>query len=148
MVALKLYWLHEHGDNPVIVETPAELRGALNLLHRLSLDGRVIAQAMPSGGKPTAFLDIGLHGEWGALHYSGRDYREGCFSKGDTYADAPELLYYYMNSDTEYPPDAEISSAAVRRAAEEFMTTGKRPTSVEWQPRPERTKPEETDWPV
>lgn len=47
-----------------------------------------------------------------------------------------EVLYYYMDSDAEYPVDAEIPLATVRQAAHEYLTTGgQRPTRVTWQVR-------------
>ncbi|OLT38663.1 hypothetical protein BJF85_08100 [Saccharomonospora sp. CUA-673] len=50
---------------------------------------------------------------------------------GSAVADEPPL-YYYMGSDTEFPVDAEVPLADIRRAAHEFMSNGTRPTCVQW----------------
>ncbi|ONI85873.1 hypothetical protein ALI144C_12225 [Actinosynnema sp. ALI-1.44] len=145
MVALEAYWRDEH-DEPVVVRTATELRTILDQVHDLSTHGRVLAQLAAPKDKPVAFLDVGMNGDRGALYYTGTDHQEGCYSKGQATTDETDVLYYYMGSDTAYPSDSEIPIVAVRQAAEEFMATARRPTSVEWQPMPERTDPDESDW--
>ncbi|WP_168211133.1 Imm1 family immunity protein [Actinosynnema sp. ALI-1.44] len=138
--------LDEQGDKSVIATTPAELDGALNRLRLLSRGRPVLAEA--SVENPMAVLSIGVHGDRGVLYYSGADHVEGAFSTGDSGSDVPEILYYYMGSDTSFPPNSEIPIEAVRQAAHEFMTTGQRPTGVQWQPRPAQTGPVESEWPL
>jgi hypothetical protein len=69
----------------------------------------------------------------GALLYSGSDDMDGSFTLGSGPIDGDPLLYMYMTSDNEFPPNSEIPVELVRRAVHEFADTGRRPTCVAWQ---------------
>lgn len=111
-----------------------ELATVLDRVAALSRsDWPALATVTPVGAKFGPVLYVGFHLGLGALLYSGEDDPDGSFSLGDGPADDEPLLYMYMSSDNEFPPNAEIPAALVRKAAHEFATTGHRPTCVEWQ---------------
>jgi hypothetical protein len=135
MVALRLWWAHEHGSDGVLVRTPSELDAALEKVRTLAPDWPAIVELLIDSDPGHAILDVGIDGDRGVLYYAGESCTDGEYSKGEQTADAEPLLYYYMDSDTEYPADAEIPLAIARQAAHEYMATGgRRPTCVAWQP--------------
>ncbi|MFD9961443.1 Imm1 family immunity protein [Amycolatopsis sp. NPDC058986] len=127
-------WYDQDADDPTIVTTAAELDAVLDKV--AALDGPRLVQLYPADGPDGPELSAGLHGDRGVLRYAGHDAPSGSCSRntGTPFA-RPEwgaVRYYYMTSDNDYPDNAEIPAEAVRKAAHEFMTTGARPTSVEW----------------
>ena len=75
---------------------------------------------------------VGLRGSLGVLNYVDFAGGGGSASKADSAGVKPPA-YFYCDTWTELPSDAEVSIAVVRRAAREFLTTGERPTCVNWQ---------------
>ncbi|MBW4716991.1 Imm1 family immunity protein [Saccharothrix obliqua] len=136
MVDLEL-WYDLESDEPTIVRDPAELDAALDIV--AGWPGRIIVDVYVAANPARAVFNVGVHGEAGrgALYYSGDG--GAWFSQGAPGPDrspVETILYYYMNSDTEYPADSEIPLDVVRRAAHEYMTTGgNRPTVTDWQVR-------------
>jgi len=133
VVALEA-WFDRDAEDPTIVHTAEELDAVLDAVAALPRPSTL--QLLIADDLGRAVLDVGLDGRHarGVLYYSGAECPNGCASQG---TDTAEVLpiYYYMGSDTEYPPTAEIPSADVRRAAHEYMTTGgERPTGIKWQP--------------
>ncbi|GAA0251349.1 hypothetical protein GCM10010492_59620 [Saccharothrix mutabilis subsp. mutabilis] len=135
-------WYDEEQDDAVAVRTPAELDAVLDAV--AAWDGRIIVHLKPARPVDTTMrrktLDVGVHGNTGrgALVYTSPD---GLwFSKATTDTDTgPEerVLYYYMNSDTEYPADSEIPLDVVRQAAHEYLAAdGQRPTAPTWRTPP------------
>ncbi|WP_433271780.1 Imm1 family immunity protein [Actinosynnema sp. CS-041913] len=135
-------WYDEEQDDAVTVRTPGELDAVLDTV--AAWDGRIIVHLKPA--RPVDMnmrrrtLDVGVHGkaDRGALVYNAPDGRWFSKAASDTNANQDErILYYYMNSDTEYPADAEIPLDVVRRAAHEYLTMeGQRPTASTWQTPP------------
>ncbi|ONI84119.1 hypothetical protein ALI144C_15605 [Actinosynnema sp. ALI-1.44] len=148
MVELKLLWDHQHGDKPVIASTLADLTRVLDeVTAQAAAEGaRLIVQAIPDLGPSAPLLDIGLAGERGAMYYAGDECPDGCFSSGGAPSNTGTVLYYFMTADTEYPPGSELPMAAIRQAAGEFMATGARPSSIDWQPVPELEPVDGTPW--
>ncbi|GAA2688147.1 MULTISPECIES: Imm1 family immunity protein [Actinosynnema] len=130
-------WYGEDQDEPVAVRTAAELDAVLDEV--AGMRGRIIVHLKvadpPSLDVRLMVLDVGLHGDagTGALFY--RSPSGAWFSRGATpEPSVTELLYYYMNSDTEYPLDCEIPIDAARRAAHEYLDAAdKRPSAPGWQ---------------
>lgn len=139
MVDLEVWYDAEH-DGPTIVRTPAELDAVLDVVTRW--EGRILVDVYVAENPARAVFNVGLHGQagCGALYYSADS--DAWFSLGTPGTDrrtAETILYYYMNSDTEYPASSEIPLDAVRRAAHEYMSTGgERPASLTWQLAPDR----------
>ncbi|AXX32716.1 hypothetical protein KCV87_28960 [Actinosynnema pretiosum subsp. pretiosum] len=131
-------WYGEDQDEPVLVRTGAELDAVLDEV--AGMCGRIIVHLKvsdpPSLDVRLMVLDVGLHGDagTGALFYQSRS--GSWFSRGAAPdPSVSELLYYYMNSDTEYPLDCEIPIDAVRRAAHEYRSAvDARPSAPGWQP--------------
>ncbi|MFD7656980.1 Imm1 family immunity protein [Actinosynnema sp. NPDC059797] len=138
MVDLEV-WYDEDQNDAVIVRTPAELDAVLDTV--AGREGRVLVDLYVVGNPGRANFNVGLHGRAGrgALYYasSGQKWFSTETPGPDWSADEP-VLYYLMNSDTEYPADSEIPLDVVRRAAHEFMTTGgERPTASTWRAAPD-----------
>jgi immunity protein Imm1 of predicted polymorphic toxin system len=80
-------------------------------------------------------LSAGIRGDRGVLRYGGDDWPEGVYSTGDGPAGAEPLAYFYMDTYTEFPSNAEVPLTVVRQAILDFLdTNGERPAGVEWQP--------------
>ncbi|GAA1303448.1 Imm1 family immunity protein [Saccharothrix xinjiangensis] len=134
MVALEA-WFDREAEGPTIVHTPAELDAVSDTVAGWA--GPNTVQLLIAEDPGRAILDVGLDAEYarGVLCYSGPDAPDGLMSKGSDTAEEPPL-YYFTGSDTEFPVDAEIPLAEVRRAAHEYLGTGgARPAGIEWQPR-------------
>lgn len=140
-------WYDVRRDDPAIVRTPAELDAVLDTV--AGWGGRIIVDLFVVDDPSRPNLNVGIHGRTGrgALFYADND--AAWFSLETTSETTSEtmrsgsnagerVLYYYMNSSTEFPGNCEISVDVVRRAAHEYMTTGgERPTAPTWQPAPE-----------
>ncbi|MEU4741204.1 Imm1 family immunity protein [Actinosynnema sp. NPDC023658] len=134
MVALEA-WYDWKAEGPTVVHDPVELDAVLDIV--VGLNDPTTVQLLIHGDPGHAILDVGLDATTGrgVLYYAGPDAPEACISKGP-YITEPPPIYYFTGSDTEFPADAEIPLADVRRAAHEYMTTGGgRPGGIQWQPR-------------
>lgn len=137
------YYLHEHGDNPLILRTADDMNRVIDEL--LDQDWEHDTVALYHRDHPRNVRGLPDHEFWlvvdpqtrtGALRYTGGRGAAGgtWFSKGDS-GKSGTVLHYYMGSDNEYPADSEIPLDLVRTAAREFLESGgQRPTSVTWQP--------------
>ncbi|GAA3460963.1 Imm1 family immunity protein [Saccharothrix longispora] len=132
-------WYDEEQDDAVIVRTSAELDAVLDTV--AGWDGRVLVDLYVAGNPGRANFNVGLHGlaGRGVLYYAGSGQKWFSTETPDTDLNSDgRILYYYMNSDTEYPADSEIALDVVRRAAHEFMGTGgERPTASAWRIAPD-----------
>ncbi|WP_370943918.1 Imm1 family immunity protein [Amycolatopsis sp. cg5] len=124
----------EHGDEPVVVSTTAELDALLGEVRAAYVERWPVQLEVTLADDPVSCgLDVGLRGEVGVLFYSGDDYPDGCYSVGGASAGTPKTYYFYRNN-REYPANAEVSSAEVDSAVREFMERGGvRPSAVRWQ---------------
>lgn len=135
MAALDVYYARGHGEHPVTVATADDVDALIDRVRAESPAHAPILMEVHIAGDPYGQgLDVGIGEDRGALRYSGRDWPEGVYSIGDGPADAEPSQYFYMDTDTEFPPNADIPLATVRQAVREFLATdGARPTCVEWQ---------------
>lgn len=129
MVALDAWYDH---DGPTRVTTAAELDAVLDTV--AAMPGPTLVAFNAADDPASAgLLNVGMWGERGVgvVHHAGRG--RGYYSFGEA-SNADSVLYYYMGSDTEFPPQSEVSIAEVRHAAHEYLTNGTRPTSaIRWQ---------------
>jgi hypothetical protein len=112
MIPPTMWYSHEQvaGD---VVGTADELTSALDRVAALSSPGwPALAIVTPMGAKFGPVLYVGLHLELGALLYSGEDDPDGSFTLGDGPVDGEPLLYMYMSSENEFPPNSEIPARA------------------------------------
>lgn len=135
MAALDVYYARGHGQHPVTISTADDVDALVDRVCAESPERAPILMEVHISGDPySQGLDVGVDGDRGALRYSGRDWPEGIYSTGDGPVDGEPLRYFYMDSDTEFPPNANVPLATVREAIREFLATdGARPTCVEWQ---------------
>ena len=135
MAALDFYYARGHGDNPITVATADDVDALIERVCAESAENAPILMEVHISGDPySQGLDVGVVGDHGALRYSGRDWPEGVYSTGDGPTDGEPLHYFYMDTDTEFPSNADVPLATIRKAVLEFLATnGARPTCVEWQ---------------
>lgn len=136
MAALDVCYARGHGDTPVTITTPDEVDALIERVRAESPKHAPILMEVHLSGDPYAQgLDVGIKGDRGLLRYSGRDWPEGVYSAGDGPAEGEPLVYFYLDTYTEFPPNAEVSLVAVRQAVRDFLATnGARPAGVKWQP--------------
>ncbi|MFB9905614.1 Imm1 family immunity protein [Allokutzneria oryzae] len=136
MAALDVYYARGHGDNPITVSTPDEVDALIDRVRAESPETAPILMEVHISGDPyTQGLDVGINGDRGVLRYSGRDWPEGVYSTGDGLAEGKPLAYFYMDTCTEFPPNAEVPVDTVRQAVRDFLATdGDRPSGIVWQP--------------
>jgi hypothetical protein len=135
VVALDVYYARGHGDKPVTVTTVDAVDVLIDSVRVESLEQAPILMEVHISGDPySQGLDAGINGDRGVLRYSGRDWPEGVYSAGSGPAQGEPLQYFYMDTYTEFPPNADLPLAMVRQAVREFLVTlGARPSCVEWQ---------------
>jgi hypothetical protein len=133
MIPLTLWYSRAQvsGD---IASTHAELDAVIDRIAALARpEWPALAEVTRSVNKLGSMLYLGLHGDRGALLYGGAGETHRLYTLGDGAQDGDPLLYMQGTSDTEFPPNAEISVALVRQATHEFADTGAQPTCVAWQ---------------
>ncbi|MDX8035784.1 Imm1 family immunity protein [Lentzea sp. BCCO 10_0856] len=131
-------WGDEGTDEPTLVRTSAELEALL--LRVRGVDYPILLEVLDAASPNRVILNVGLNGDLGVLRYAGGNHRRGLYSRNRETGplQAEIVLYYYMNSDNEFPASAQCPADAVLRACVEFMETGgELPTGVEWQQWPE-----------
>jgi hypothetical protein len=135
---IELEWWYAAGQEAGdVTRTPAEVDAILDTLARMSRDDwPALAEVTQAdvADRRAAMMYVGVHGDLGALMYSGPDDRTGSYSLGGASTEGTPILYMSGESDNEFPPNCEIPVVMVRQAAHEFAATGQRPTDVPWQP--------------
>ncbi|HEX5495285.1 MAG TPA: Imm1 family immunity protein, partial [Mycobacteriales bacterium] len=135
---IRVYYRHEHHDNPVMVHASAEVDALIDALLAETVDNRTAAlyhQDRPRTAADTPdhelLVAVGPDSATGALRYSGDG---GSWYSRGTSGRTGAVLYYYAGSDNEFPADAELPLDVVRATVAEFFTNqGRRPTVAEWQ---------------
>ncbi|WP_018684099.1 Imm1 family immunity protein [Actinokineospora enzanensis] len=85
-------------------------------------------------GEPdTPEFGVGVNDDRGSLSYSGRNAPGLWFTLGNSGSVDDLLGYDYMSNEQPTPANSEIPFEDVVRAATEFLVSGSRPASVEWQ---------------
>jgi hypothetical protein len=144
VIALEWWYSADQRAGGRITRTTAEVDAVLDTLAEIAReDWPALAEVtqVEATDRGAAMMYVGLHGELGALTYSGPDNREGSFSHGDAAADGEPIGYMMGLSHTEMPANCEIPAEVVRRAVHEFAETGQRPVDVPWRPARVRKTP-------
>jgi len=130
-------WYDAEEDDPTTVATPAELDAILDVM--VGWGDPVLADVRISNATGPLWrvsLSVGVSGRTGRgtlIHTAPGEVAYGKASPGPEWSPADRVLYYLMNSDTEFPPDAELPLADVKDAAHHFLTTGGgRLTPTDW----------------
>ncbi|WP_424189161.1 Imm1 family immunity protein [Actinokineospora sp. G85] len=83
-----------------------------------------------------AEFGVGIRDDRGVLWYSGPGAPMGVYSTGEGPCVDYELAYFYANTWTGFPSNAEIPLNEIRRAFKEHLQTGVRPSGIKWQSGP------------
>lgn len=130
-------WGVEGTEEATLVRTAVELEALLGAAR--GVDYPILLEILDATSPYKVILNVGLNGELGVLRYAGGEHHRGLYSRNpeSEASHADVVLYYYMNSDSEFPASAQVPADLVLRACVEFMETdGELPTQVEWQPWP------------
>lgn len=133
------YYLHEHGDHPLVVRTDDDIDALIDALMAESFDHSlanlyIVERPLNTAGVPDHEFGVAVDAERevGGLWYLGAG---GSWYSLGARSDRDEVYYCYMGNDTGFPLDSEIPLNLIRQAAKEFLDTGgERPTCVSWQP--------------
>jgi hypothetical protein len=110
MTVVKAYYTHEHGEQPLRLETPEDvdrlIDGLLAEDYGNSVAALYVEGRLNSAGVPDHELLVAVNnedGDNGALRYMG----DGgtYFSQGQAGGDK-EVTYYYTGSDREFPAES------------------------------------------
>jgi hypothetical protein len=147
VITLTVWYSHDQTGDGDLVHHGAELDAALDRVAALSdTEWPALATISRPNDQASPALYVGFHGDQGALLFvsveGGRE-----FSRGPGDADGEPLLYMYMTSPDDFPPNAEVPVALIRQAAHEFANTGQRPTCVQWQTWERPDVETESEWP-
>jgi hypothetical protein len=137
VIALEWWYSADQREGGRITRTTAEVDAVLDTLAEIAgEDWPALAEVTQAEvtDRRAAMMYVGLHGELGALMYSGPDHREGSCSNGDAPVDGEPIGYMMGLSHTEMPADSEIPVDVVRRAVHEFAENPRRPDGVPWRP--------------
>jgi Immunity protein Imm1 len=135
VAALDIHYARGHEDNPVTVTTADAVDVLIDGIRAESPESAPILMEVHISGDPyNQGPDVGINGDHGVLRYSGRDWPEGIHSTGNGPTDGEPLRYFYMDTYTDFPSNADIPLTTIRQAVREFLATlGARPNCVEWQ---------------
>lgn len=144
MGAVEVFYRYEHGNNPVLVDTPEEVDAVIEAMRAESTEAAPMllqAYADPDAGE----LAVGIVGDRGVIRYAGEESPLGAYSTGDGECAHFDLAYYYMGNWTGFPSNAEIPLEQINRAFKQYVATGgKQPTGIRWQTGPEVATLEDT----
>jgi hypothetical protein len=136
MVTVKAYYRHEHGDEPVLVETAADADALVDALLAEPYDNSVAALyvegRLNEAGVPDHELLVAVNHEdkVGGLRFMGDG---GTYFSAGSPSRHDEVVYYYMGSEREFPHASEIPVDVVKQAVRDFLENqGHRPTGVAW----------------
>lgn len=121
-------WLTEEGG--LDLSTGADPDDVARRMQQLAADGpaQLWAFYVDMTKRDSPVLEAGLSGEVGALHWGGH---EGHYYPAAG-SNVEPMDYWRAGHHTQMPRGTEISAADVLAAVREFLSTGKRPTCVEW----------------
>ncbi|MEV5921964.1 Imm1 family immunity protein [Streptomyces pseudogriseolus] len=134
---VQAYYRNEHGDNPVLIQTPDDVDALIDALlgsqpsENLAALHSLERPLMPAG-VPDHELLVGVDGknQVGVLAFMD-DGNFVSFNPSNKRGEAP---YSIMGSSTEFPSESEIPIASVRQAVKQFLSSGgQRPDCIEWQ---------------
>ncbi|MCR3752991.1 Imm1 family immunity protein [Lentzea californiensis] len=127
-------WGEEGAEEATLVRTSAEFAALLEKAR--AVDYPILLEVLDAASPYRVIFNVGLRDGLGVLRYAGGEHPGGVYSRNPHHVpdQAEVVLYYYMNSDHEFPASAHYPVDVVVRACTEFMETGgARPTGVEWQ---------------
>ncbi|MER6297692.1 Imm1 family immunity protein [Streptomyces althioticus] len=134
---VQAYYRSEHGDNPVLIQTPGDVDALIDALlasqpsENLAALHSLERPLMPAG-VPDHELLVGVDGkdQVGVLAFMD----DGNFVSFNPSNKRGEASYFIMGNLTEFPSESEIPIASVRQAVKQFLSSGgQRPDCIEWQ---------------
>ncbi|TWP51185.1 hypothetical protein FKR81_16320 [Lentzea tibetensis] len=110
-----------------VVGSDADVDTLIRLLARPECNDGCLdhfGRPLTSDGEPDHNVVLAVRGEWGYMYYVDNTFMG--WPKG------PENAPYVNEKYTDFPPGVGVPLDLFRTLLIEFMTTGERPTSVEW----------------
>lgn len=136
--AVSARYLQAHGQNPVILNSPADVDDLFDQLMAVGYAHNTVQlisverPLLPSGFLAHDFL-VGIDGPRGVATLRWLD-NDGEFFVRGSRNDGPPGSYSIIGTEMECPPNADISIELARKAVQEFLSSvGQRPTCVDWQ---------------
>ncbi len=132
-MALNAWYDVDDDNEPIAVATTVD---ADAFLERMAADHAARPGPVPPlmqlerEGADWAVLEIGINGDHGLLTHAD-DLGTFITTNGGA-RDGDPLIYDYMGHVREFPTDVEVPLERLRAAVHEFITTSRRPTSVDW----------------
>ncbi|WP_433271798.1 Imm1 family immunity protein [Actinosynnema sp. CS-041913] len=132
---MNVYYERQHTADPVVITTPDVVRDLFTDVRAKYKAGTALLMTVVPADAPWASeLTVGIDGDKGALRYAGEDSPPtGWFSKSVTPSNPESVVYYFVTADSEFPPHAELAVTELEAAVIDYLTTGQRPSSIEWQ---------------
>jgi hypothetical protein len=90
-----------------------------------------VTVALPRGRSARSVLVVTVNRGWGAGYFRDPDKWAWITHNPQSTAEPPDLLFD-PEAGTDFPSSAAIPVGQLRRAIEQFLQTGQRPTRVEW----------------
>lgn len=137
------YYRRGHRDNPVHLESPADLDAMIDDLLSDADDGdnsvaavHINERSLTEHGYPDHELRIAIDAprQLGALRYMAdlqAWYAQGKLNPRE------QVEYFYTGHDEQWPRDSDLTLDLIRDAVKQFLDTGgSRPTAPDWAPWP------------
>ncbi len=107
MAAVNAYYARGHGDTPLTLRSEDDIDALIEQVRATSPASAPILIELHLADDPyTQGLGVGVATDRGVLRYSGREWPEGVYSRGPTRSPGEVVRYFYMDVETEFPPDA------------------------------------------
>jgi hypothetical protein len=134
MATVNAYYLEEHDDQPLRLNTADDVHAMFADIRKQKLGQHLLISLVLAEDPYHSEFYIGLNGEHGVLSYTSRD--EDGYSHQPEGSNTEPVIYFYVTSDTEFPPNSEIDLKIVEQAAVEYLESdGTKPMCVHWQTR-------------
>ena len=142
---LRAFYKHDQDPDPWIVSNADDVDALIDAVLAESPTNSVIALYVSERPKtehdmPDHELRVAINQESkiGGVRYAGT-YRDtaGVWYAAGSASERDEVFYYYMGHDEGWPKDSEVSIDVLRAAVKDLLSSGERPSAVEWQGWPE-----------
>ncbi|MEV0794308.1 Imm1 family immunity protein [Kribbella sp. NPDC050459] len=144
--SIEAYYRHEHDDQPLVIQTDADVDQLIDELLSETFDHTLAAlylaeRSQTDQGYPDHDLRVGVNAErkLGGLKFAGTvDGVEGVWYAVGQTSQHGRVFYEYAGHPEDFALDSEVSLDVLRAAVKDFLHSGgQRPGGVEWRSWPE-----------